>query len=511
MEAFVQPTFEKPGARKRAARNGAPPNGAAPIVPLRRVRPADAAPALRTSHVAPRATTLTFVLADVVAFLLIAGIASWFDRFMHPAAGFAAPVPSVVAAGLIGVAFALKGMYSAVSMHPAQEMRRATMLSLIVGLSLVAGAVLVEAAPRMIMLVGVTGALAVVLVPTCRILSRTFFSRADWWGIPVVVVGSGPSGTAIIDAMRRWPELGFKPVALVQEDYGSRLSCGVPVIHDLSLLPTIATEHKVRYAVLAMPDRSPRSLARMLEGYGKFFKRIFVVPGPADAVVPWTTSRSYEGLLGYGVQHYASYTAAHVLKRSIDVAGAAAGLLIAGPLLLTIAALVRLNSSGAVFFRQERMGRNGRIFEVLKFRTMYEDAEVKLQDILSSDSERREEYRRYHKLREDPRVTPIGKWLRRYSLDELPQLWNVLKGDMSLIGPRAYLPAELSQMNGLARTVLQSPPGVTGLWQVSGRNHLSFEERVDLDAHYIQNWTPWLDLYILARTVPVVLTGEGAS
>ena len=187
------------------------------------------------------------------------------------------------------------------------------------------------------------------------------------------------------------------------------------------------------------------------------------------------------------------------------------GTLVLAPVLAVIAVLIRMDSAGAVFYRQERMGAQGRIIPILKFRTMYEDAEQKLADILASDPERRREYERYHKLQDDPRVTRIGTFLRRYSLDELPQILNVLRGEMSLVGPRAYMPSELTKMNGLARAVLQSPPGMTGLWQVSGRNHLSFADRVNLDVHYIQNWSPWLDLYLLVRTGPVVLSGEGAA
>jgi Undecaprenyl-phosphate galactose phosphotransferase WbaP len=199
------------------------------------------------------------------------------------------------------------------------------------------------------------------------------------------------------------------------------------------------------------------------------------------------------------------------VKRAVDVVGALVGLLVLSPLLAGIALLIRLDAPGAVFYRQERMGREGRIVTILKFRTMYTDADQKLAEILDQDPTLRQEYEQYHKLQDDPRVTRIGQVLRRYSLDELPQILNVLRGDMSLVGPRAYMPSELEKMNGLARAVLQSPPGMTGLWQVSGRNRLSFVDRVNLDVHYIQNWSLWLDLYLLVRTGPVVFSGEGAS
>ncbi len=142
---------------------------------------------------------------------------------------------------------------------------------------------------------------------------------------------------------------------------------------------------------------------------------------------------------------------------------------------------------------------------------MHVDAEEKPQHILDTDPIRRQEYEISHKMRDDPRITPIGKELRRYSLDEFPQLINVLKGEMSLVGPRAYLPRELSKMRGLEKEVLESAPGLTGLWQVSGRNQLSFDERVTIDVDYQKSSCLALDYYILLKTVPVVLTGNGAS
>ncbi len=157
------------------------------------------------------------------------------------------------------------------------------------------------------------------------------------------------------------------------------------------------------------------------------------------------------------------------------------------------------------------MGQGGRCFRVLKFRTMHVGAHERLHEVLDRDPQARAEYEQYAKLKDDPRVTRVGRLLRRTSLDELPQLWNVLRGEMSLVGPRAYMPGELPRMNGRARTIGRAMPGVTGLWQVSGRNHLTFEERIDLDRRYVQNWSLSLDLYLLARTVPTVLFGRGAA
>jgi lipopolysaccharide/colanic/teichoic acid biosynthesis glycosyltransferase len=175
-----------------------------------------------------------------------------------------------------------------------------------------------------------------------------------------------------------------------------------------------------------------------------------------------------------------------------------------------IALLVWLESRGPVLYKDERMGKDGKAFSCLKFRTMVLDAEVILQGLLETDFTKKEEYLTFHKLREDPRITRIGRLLRKTSLDELPQLWNVLRGEMSLVGPRPYKAHESKDVGLLQNEILRVPPGISGLWQVAGRNHTTFEERVLMDAYYVRNWSIWLDLVILARTVASVFSSRGA-
>ncbi len=194
-------------------------------------------------------------------------------------------------------------------------------------------------------------------------------------------------------------------------------------------------------------------------------------------------------------------------KRLVDVAGAAIGLLILGPLvMLPVAILIKLTSPGPVFFRQKRSGLHGRLFTMYKFRSMVSNAEM-----LRSELEAFNEMSGpVFKMRDDPRVTPVGRFLRRTSLDELPQLWNVLKGEMSLVGPRPPIPSEVEQYTPWHRRRLSMKPGLTCLWQISGRNEVDFDQWMKLDLQYIDNWSLWLDLRILVRTIPVVLGGLGA-
>lgn len=198
------------------------------------------------------------------------------------------------------------------------------------------------------------------------------------------------------------------------------------------------------------------------------------------------------------------------VKRILDIAGASFGLLVLSPLFLILAVLIKMNSRGPVFFRHRRLGMGGRIIQVYKFRTMISNAEEVLQWLLQERPELREEFAREFKLKDDPRITRLGRFLRRTSLDELPQLINVLIGEMSLVGPRPIVPKELVKYGFYERLLLRVPPGLTGLWQANGRSEVSYEERVKLDMYYINNWSIWLDLLVILKTIPAVFARKGA-
>jgi exopolysaccharide production protein ExoY len=198
------------------------------------------------------------------------------------------------------------------------------------------------------------------------------------------------------------------------------------------------------------------------------------------------------------------------IKRTMDVAGASLFLIVFLPMFLAVAAGVRLSSPGTIFYVQTRAGRGGRNFQFYKFRSMQMDSEEVLSSFLDSDSAAKQKWEQFQKVDNDPRITRFGQFIRRTSLDELPQFWNVLKGDMSLVGPR---PCMLKQRELYGRhwpAYCAVKPGITGLWQVSGRNKLTYQKRVALDAEYVKFWSVWADFRILAQTVGVVLRAQGA-
>jgi len=455
------------------------------------------------------ATVGSFLAADVAAILLVGLIALGVLALAPESySGLVLQVTGPIALLLMS-AFALSGLYQVNSVHPALEMKRAALLTGIVSATFGLGLyVFAPSISGLLLVTATVGGLALLIIPIVRGLFRVCCARFSWWGVPTVVISSAEAADEVLEILQRWPELGLKPVGVVQP--GPRTDVkGVPVIgHELLALPEVR-RRGITHAVIASPDMTHRELSHRVQRFRRFFTQVSVIPAGPDIPAVWTSSNKWDGLTGFDrSEHSLQFAAAG--KRVLDLLIASIVVLLLTPLWITIAVLLKRESDGPVLFRQERMGQHGRLFTLYKFRTMHADAEERLEAVLQSDPALKKEYETYHKLKDDPRVTGIGKILRATSLDELPQLLNVLKGDMSLVGPRAYVPSEREKMDGQCLTILQSHPGVTGLWQVAGRNELTFEERVRTDVHYNQNWSFWMDLYILVRTVPVVVTGEGA-
>jgi exopolysaccharide biosynthesis polyprenyl glycosylphosphotransferase len=284
---------------------------------------------------------------------------------------------------------------------------------------------------------------------------------------------------------------------------------GVPLVGDLSLAPILAQRLKIPYAVVAMPGLDSPKLLQIIERVGGHFTHLLIIPdlfGFASMGVP---AKSLGGILGVEVRQQLLLPGPRLAKRVMDSALTGMGGIFVLPFLILIALLVKIDSKGPIFYSQKRLGKDGTYFKAWKFRTMHGDGEERLKAILDADPQLKAEYDMFHKLRKDPRVTRIGRILRKFSLDEFPQLWNVINGDMSLVGPRPYIERELTEMSGQEKIILRAPPGMTGMWQVSDRNATSFAQRVQIDVYYVRNWSPWLDIHILAKTFGVVIKGSG--
>jgi Undecaprenyl-phosphate galactose phosphotransferase WbaP len=414
--------------------------------------------------------------------------------------------------GLSVLAYAAKGLYSGVALNPANELRKMALSTNLVYLT--AGSIIFlfqvsQSYSRGFFVLA--WVFSLVLVPLGRTLVRHWLSRYSWWGHPVVILGAGEVGQRILHLLLTHPEYGLKPVAVVDDTLPPQDTIqGVPVAKGLHLSPKIAEKLNGAYGILAMPELPRHELLAIVECYAHSFHHLLVVPDLIGFSSLWVEAKDVGGILGLEVRQQLLNPQSQLLKRLVDLIGASLAILLLSPVLVGVAIAVKCSSPGPLFFNQERLGLKGSLFKAFKFRSMYLDAEERLQEILSTDPVARQEYTLFHKLRHDPRVTPVGRIIRKFSLDELPQLWNVIRGEMSLVGPRAYMPREQTHMNGAEKTILQVLPGITGFWQVSGRNRLSFQQRLDLDVYYVKNWSLWFDIHILIRTVWVVLSGDGA-
>lgn len=341
-----------------------------------------------------------------------------------------------------------------------------------------------------------------------RFALRNRFSRFKWWGIPMVMVGSEENVTPIIQKLFESRRLGFRPVYYFDPDFtADRTILGVRAIKSKDELQHLVAEAGIQHVVFTDPMDDIASVN--FHWMRDVFPNILFILNTAPFGSLWVQTIDLHGTLAIQTNYHLLNKRETIIKRILDMFLTLILLLFTWPLFLVLALLVKLSSKGPIFYAQKRLGQNGELFDSLKFRTMHQNAEDMLQDLLASDPAARNEYEEYHKLSNDPRVTHIGKFLRRYSLDEMPQFINVLKGDMNLIGPRSYLPRELPEIGDYAKIILKVKPGITGWWQVMGRNATSFKERLQLDEYYISNWSIWLDLYIMIKTVYVLISGKG--
>ncbi len=341
-----------------------------------------------------------------------------------------------------------------------------------------------------------------------RFAARNRFSLFGWWGTPVMVIGPIERARDVVRRLNNSRRLGLRPVLVLDENCPGEITHlqQVPVVHSTAAAKDQLDRSQIQSAVFVGTDiQDP-----ILRWLGERFSSVLVVLDFSPLGSLWVRTMDLEGRLTLKTQYHLLDRKAVIIKRVFDlVIGILFGLLLL-PFMAVIALLVVLDSPGPVFYAQERMGRGGKLFKCYKFRTMRVGAEARLKELLEADPAASQEYQLYHKLSNDPRVTRVGKFLRKFSLDEFPQLWNIFTGDLSLVGPRAYMPSECADMGEYASLILRISPGLTGWWQVMGRHSTTFDERLHLDEYYLSNWSLWMDLFVLIKTVWIAISGRGA-
>ena len=344
-------------------------------------------------------------------------------------------------------------------------------------------------------------AFSMVLTPLARALLKRLLAVAGLGRQQLVVLGGGQAAAQFANELTRHRALGY----VIGRQVPHRPGAGAV---EEALVQASAPD-----AVLAVvsdsftPDEM-RSVLRLAE---RRFADLLVIPTAALLQSTAAEVEQVGSILVMKYQHNLLRPLNIYTKLAVELAGTVLLLVVLAPLFLVLALLVKASSPGPVLFRQKRIGRDRRLFHCLKFRTMYQNAEQRLSDMLANDDALRAEWLKYARIPNDPRATRPGRFLRRFSLDELPQLWNVLRGEMALVGPRPYLPVESDRIGESLDTIVRVRPGMTGLWQVSGRTSLPFKERLTLDEYYIRNWSLWMDFSIVLRTLRAVVGARGAG
>ena len=416
----------------------------------------------------------------------------------------------ILLAATMIVMFFRKGLYPAVGLSYVEELRDIVSSTTFAFLILIGVTFLLKTTfiySRLILVF--VWVLSLVFIPVGRYLVRKLLIRLQLWGEPVAIIGDGHKGPALAEYFKANLQLGFRPVAILRDEYFSKGSSEDTPLMSLEQVKENAHLLSLNTALVVIKDLNELDL--LVSRYRFVFQRVILVKGRNGSyILNSLKSMDFSDILGFQVMNNLLNFWAQLLKRMIDVAIAVLGLLFLSPFFAVTMLCILIDTGGRVFYRQERLGRNGKKFEVVKFRTMYWGADKILSEKLAGDPDLQAEWDRYQKLKADPRITRVGRYLRKFSLDELPQLWNVLKGEMSLVGPRPMLVDQRELYGESFKEYIQVTPGITGLWQVSGRNNTSFARRAELDIEYIQRWSVFLDIYILIRTTKIVFWQQGA-
>jgi Undecaprenyl-phosphate galactose phosphotransferase WbaP len=461
-------------------------------------------------------TATAFIFSDLIAVMLSIGWGFFLVRifyFIFPGhinfKSFVTYWPYLPGFILI---FLISNLYPGVSLAPAEEMKR-----LCIGSIFAYGGITMSRVIENDTWDSVNTAFLIscvfstIILLSARSLTHIFLHKTKLGGIPAVIYGAGSTGKHVAECLTNNIRTGYIPVLFLDDSaFFENEIMGIPVIHDTSIGPEIVKRYNIKMAIVAMPELDAGKLKILLKKSVSAFRYNVLIPNFFNISNIWMSVRDFSGILGIETSHKLKLNFNLGIKRLMDILFVMFGGILILPFLLIIALLIKVTSSGPVLYKHKRLGKNGKPFYAYKFRTMKKNAEQLLDELLKSDPAIREEWEKYHKLKNDPRVTAVGKVLRRISFDEFPQLINIIRGEMSLVGPRPIVNEEIEKYGDDFDRIFSIRPGLTGLWQVSGRSDTNYSERISYDTYYLQSWSAWLDLWIILKTFGSIILGKGA-
>ena len=458
-----------------------------------------------------------FIFSDVLAVLLSFAWGFFWVRIY----GFLLNYGSINAKSFISywpyipifiIIFKVLQLYPGISLAPSEELRRFSIGSILAhGFLILSRYIEYNKWDSINTAFIISCIFSAVIILTVRNITHRFMNLIKLGGIPTVIYGSSGTGRLVVNCLLSSNKCGYIPVLILDDNpYGENEYMDIPIIHNMSIGYEIVSRYNIKMAIVAMPKLEPQKLKHLINTSVSAFRYNVIIPNYFNITTIWMSVRDFSGILGIDTSNKLKQTWNLGIKRVLDLAIVVIGGILILPFLLITAVIIKLNSPGPVFYKHKRLGKNGKYFYLYKFRTMIENADQQLCKIIEADPELKIEWEKSHKLHNDPRITTVGRFLRRKSIDEFPQLINILKGEMSLVGPRPVVEGEIQKYGEDFNRVFSNMPGLTGLWQVSGRSDADYHDRISFDTYYLQNWSIWLDLWIIYQTFGVVLFGKGA-
>ena len=448
------------------------------------------------------------MLVDAVALMLSIGTSFFIINAINNSfINFRSFVTYSVYLPLIFIVFYVAGLYPGIMTSPVEEIKRFCLCTFFSFAGIAISIFIDDNEDRIAVAIALLLAvpIATFFLPIARQIMRTIFARFRWWGLPAVIYCTGASGDEVVKRMLKYPAIGYRPTLIIDSAAKKKNEYnGIPVFAPSKELLQIIHNINIKVAILCDYQAD---VFEIMQSY----RYTITVSKSQDMLIFGSPQlKDIGGIVGLASTHHLTQKGSLMSKRILDIAFIILSLPLVLPLCVIIGIVVKITSPGPIFYGHTRVGKNRKPLKCWKFRSMYKDADEQLDKLLSQSPEMRAQWEKERKFVDDPRITPFGKFLRKTSLDELPQLWNIFLGQMSFIGPRPVTEGELIKYGNNVDYILSVTPGLSGMWQTSGRSDTEYEERITLDTYYIQNWSVWLDVWLIIKTIWVVLKGKGA-
>lgn len=462
---------------------------------------------------------ITLMVSDLIGVLLAFYMATIIRRILIPIIGgmvFWSAYQTIVNLCLIFVvlSFLLYNLYPGYGLTAVKEFERLSKILSFVFVFLLITLYFIKTGtdfPRSIFILA--WVFSMLFIPFFRFILRNRLSLLSCYGKPVAFIFEDENQTYALDSVIRCRRMGWNPIAglFLSGFIGKSIENNIEIVSNVKDIIKLRETQSVDTVIFATKNLlgNCQEITRIYRELNCVFSSIIFVSSAFEFGSIWVQPRDLEGRLGLELNYHLLNSWSLLIKRAVDIIGSIGILAISFPLWLVISLLLQLDSQGPLFYSHQRIGKSGEKFDVFKFRTMVKNADQKLNTFLEENPEANKEWEKYQKLENDPRITYLGKFLRKFSLDELPQILNVLKGEMSLIGPRAVTEEEIRNFGPYAGLILRVKPGITGWWQVMGRNEKTWKERTRLEVYYVSNWSLWMDAYITIKTIWVIVSGQG--